>query len=82
MACQLCVGRSPSGVSGKVHCQTPSNLPGRPEFDLSYRRGRDLAETVGAKNNNANAGKADKSKLAHDKFPGERHSNRACQCLS
>src|SRR5882757_1542511 len=30
VACQLCVGRSPSGVSGKVHCQTPSNLPGRP----------------------------------------------------
>src|ERR1700704_17615 len=30
VACQLCVGRSPLGVSGKIHCQTPSNFPRLP----------------------------------------------------
>jgi hypothetical protein len=53
----------------------PVQLTRPTDFGFCYRRGRDLAETVRAKNNNTNAGKADKSKLPHDKFPGERHSN-------
>jgi hypothetical protein len=51
------------------------------DLGFSYRRGRDLAETVRANNNNANAAKADKSKLVHDKFPGD-GIRTMCECLS
>jgi hypothetical protein len=75
----ITVGRGPGGMPTlrrskpvrRVRQDPPPNaiqLAPPTDVRLSYRKGKDLAETARANTNYGNADKADESKPAHDKF--------------